>query len=158
MPKTIDRSPHTAPVPDDVLRKVADLGRVSAHQHKFYFSGIRYYVQEACKLNGLVKKGLEKEKGTALLRAARALHEVLGTLNTDERQFLERLLDDESEFSVFNKISGRRLGELKFTTYDAVARLVGIEGGVVSGVFNLESSGVKASDWRPRHDKRYHEA
>ena len=29
---------------------------------------------------------------------------------------------------------------------DAVARLVGIEGGVVSGVFNLESSGVRASD------------
>jgi hypothetical protein len=41
---------------------------------------------------------------------------------------------------------------------DAVARLVGIECGVVSGVFNLESSGVRASDWRPRHDKRYHEA
>src|SRR5712691_10869177 len=40
----------------------------------------------------------------------------------------------------------------------AVARLVGIEGGVVSGVINLESSGVRASDWRPRHDKRYHEA
>jgi len=39
-----------------------------------------------------------------------------------------------------------------------VAELVGIEGGVVSGVFNLESSGVRASDWRPRHDKRYHEA
>ena len=40
----------------------------------------------------------------------------------------------------------------------AVARLVGIEGGVVSGVMNLESSGVRASDWRPRHDKCYHEA
>jgi len=32
------------------------------------------------------------------------------------------------------------------------------KGGVVSGVFNLESSGVSASDWRPRHDKHYHEA
>src|ERR1035437_4761277 len=30
---------------------------------------------------------------------------------------------------------------------DAVAELVGIEGGVVSGVINLESSGVEASDW-----------
>jgi 8-oxo-dGTP pyrophosphatase MutT (NUDIX family) len=40
----------------------------------------------------------------------------------------------------------------------AVAELVGIEGGVVSGVFNLESSGVEASDWRPRHDEHYHEA
>jgi len=40
----------------------------------------------------------------------------------------------------------------------AVAELVGIEVGVVSGVINLESSGVEASDWRPRHDEPYHEA
>ena len=40
----------------------------------------------------------------------------------------------------------------------AVAGLVGIECGVVSGVNNLESSGVEASDWRPRHDEPYHEA
>jgi hypothetical protein len=40
----------------------------------------------------------------------------------------------------------------------AVAELVGIEVGVVSGVINLESSGVEAPDWRPRHDERYHEA
>jgi hypothetical protein len=36
--------------------------------------------------------------------------------------------------------------------------LVGIEGGVVSGVFNLESSGVEAPDWRLRYEKHYHEA
>ncbi len=40
----------------------------------------------------------------------------------------------------------------------AVAGLVGIEGGVVSGVTNLESSGVEASEWRPRHGEQYHEA
>jgi hypothetical protein len=40
----------------------------------------------------------------------------------------------------------------------AVAGLVGIECGVVSGVINLESSGVEASDRRPRHDEHYHEA
>ena len=39
-----------------------------------------------------------------------------------------------------------------------VAELVGIEVGVVSGVMNLESSGVEASDWRLRHDEDYHEA
>ena len=39
-----------------------------------------------------------------------------------------------------------------------VARLVGIECGVVSGVTNLESSGVEAPDWRPRHGEHYHEA
>ena len=40
----------------------------------------------------------------------------------------------------------------------AVAELVGNEGGVVSGVFNLESSGVEAPDRRPRHEEHYHEA
>jgi hypothetical protein len=30
--------------------------------------------------------------------------------------------------------------------------------GVVSGVFNLESSGVEAPDRRPRHEEHYHEA
>jgi hypothetical protein len=40
----------------------------------------------------------------------------------------------------------------------AVAELVGIEGGVVSGVFNLESPGVRAPGRRPRHDEPYHEA
>jgi transposase len=39
-----------------------------------------------------------------------------------------------------------------------VAELVGIEVGVVSGVMNLESSGVEASDWRPRHGQVYHDA
>ncbi len=38
----------------------------------------------------------------------------------------------------------------------AVAGLVGIKCGVVSGVFNLESSGVEGPDWRPRHGKQYH--
>jgi hypothetical protein len=40
----------------------------------------------------------------------------------------------------------------------AVAELVGIWCGVVSGVFNLESSGLEVPDWRPRHDKHYQEA
>lgn len=39
-----------------------------------------------------------------------------------------------------------------------VAEWVGIGVGVVSGVMNLESSGVEASDWRPRHEERYHAA
>jgi hypothetical protein len=44
-----------------------------------------------------------------------------------------------------------------FAKQRGVAELVGNEGGVVSGV-NLESSGVEAPDWRPRHDEHYHEA
>jgi hypothetical protein len=54
---------------------------------------------------------------------------------------------------------GNRLMRLNFIAVTgAVAGLVGIECGVVSGVINLESSGVEASDWRPRHDEHYHEA
>jgi hypothetical protein len=48
--------------------------------------------------------------------------------------------------------------EGRTVAFGAVAGLVGIECGVVSGVINLESSGVEASDWRPRHDEHYHEA
>jgi hypothetical protein len=36
--------------------------------------------------------------------------------------------------------------------------LVGIAGGVVSGVRNLESPGVGAPGRRPRHEERYHDA
>ena len=49
-----------------------------------------------------------------------------------------------------------RLRKLE-ATKGAVAELVGIEVGVVSGVINLESSGVGASDWRPRHEELYQE-
>ncbi len=38
----------------------------------------------------------------------------------------------------------------------AVAGLVGIEVGVVSGEFNLESPGVSALGWRLRHEEAYH--
>jgi hypothetical protein len=55
--------------------------------------------------------------------------------------------------------TGRAIGmTVDGITSGGVAGLVGIEGGVVSGVINLESSGVEAPDWRPRHDERYHEA
>ena len=39
-----------------------------------------------------------------------------------------------------------------------VGELVGIQGGVVSGVINLESPDVEASGRRPRHEEHYHEA
>ena len=35
----------------------------------------------------------------------------------------------------------------------AVAGVVGIKGGLVSAMFNLELSDVSASDWRPLHDR-----
>ena len=47
---------------------------------------------------------------------------------------------------------------LSMPAMGSVAGLVGIEGGVVSGVFNLESPGVEAPGRRPRHEKCYHDA
>jgi hypothetical protein len=55
-------------------------------------------------------------------------------------------------------VASRQHPAVKIATCGGVAGLVGIKCGVVSGVINLESSGVEAPDWRPRHDKHYHEA
>ena len=55
------------------------------------------------------------------------------------------------------RLSGSWALTLRVGVRGPVAELVGIEGGVVSGVFNLESSDVGASDRRPRHEERYHE-
>jgi hypothetical protein len=49
-------------------------------------------------------------------------------------------------------------GQLANFDSGAVRRLVGIEVGVVSGVFNLESPGVDAPGWRLRHEEAYHAA
>jgi transposase len=65
-------------------------------------------------------------------------------MNLNRKLFFALALDDPDTF--WHVVQG------------AVAELVGIEVGVVSGVMNLESSGVEASDWRPRHDEQYHEA
>jgi hypothetical protein len=55
------------------------------------------------------------------------------------------------------RAAGIEKKEICDDSHGPVAELVGIEGGVVSGVFNLESSDVGASDRRPRHEERYHE-
>ena len=61
------------------------------------------------------------------------------------------------QFGILENTTDRIL-TLAPSTRGAVAGLVGIRVGVVSGVINLESSGVEASDWRLRHDQAYHEA
>ncbi len=70
------------------------------------------------------------------------------------RQMLEKFLNAIVIVHGFSFAEAQR----KQARRGAVAGLVEIECGVVSGVINLESSGVEAPDWRPRHDKQYHAA
>ena len=49
-------------------------------------------------------------------------------------------------------------GRVIYEGLGAVAKLVGIGGGVVSGCFNPNESSVSTLDRRPRHDEHYHEA
>ena len=75
------------------------------------------------------------------------------------------LIREESLVPKCSKNKGNSCDISKGTLQNDVCRfesgpvdgVVGIEGGVVSGVINLESSGVGASDWRPRHGKHYQE-
>ena len=69
---------------------------------------------------------------------------------------LEPLLAQDTQLSALRDALAA-LTEGARSELGAVAGLVGNEGGVVSEVINLESSGVEAPDRRPRHDDRYHE-
>src|SRR6516225_11427936 len=64
---------------------------------------------------------------------------------------------DESTRSIHRDVGKQYFVKISLSA-GPVVELVGIEGGVVSGVFNLESSGVEAPDRRPRHEEHYHEA
>jgi hypothetical protein len=90
-----------------------------------------------------------------------------GTLDDCIRQFMAKPTSQHHLYEIHTApqgelvsavLSGIHILEIVRLRDGGVAELVGIEGGVVSGVTNLESSGVEASDWRPRHDEQYHEA
>jgi hypothetical protein len=85
-----------------------------------------------------------------IVSGKKAYFETAGTLGGGERIWVMAKMSEAMQI-----VPGDEC--LKYLLLGAVARLVGIEGGVVSGVFNLESPGVEAPDWRPRHGKQYHE-
>jgi hypothetical protein len=116
MPKSINISLQAPPVPDEVLRRLADLGHVPAAQREFFFESVRTYVQTACELHELVKEGLANKKFATLLRAALTLYEVLGNLNKDEREFMEQILGSRLR-RIFDGISSGSVGGLRETAY-----------------------------------------
>jgi hypothetical protein len=76
---------------------------------------------------------------------------------TDSRQrpqFLRDCRDPATVLSGAHEWYDDEEPEVREFPRGPVAGLVGIEGGVVSGVFNLESPGVRAPGRRPRHDQR----
>ena len=84
------------------------------------------------------------------------------------REFIQAMVEGELDAALMRPRYGRRSQfNIKGAVHPfvielrrmrgGVAGVVGIEGGVVSGVINLESSDVGASDWRPRHEQHYQE-
>ena len=99
------------------------------------------------------------------MKSLRGLYEKRGYLSTTE----VFCAGHAAAFSFFGKVPNQNQERLSFmqpsmaslrsmATAGAVAKLVGIEGGVVSGCFNPNESSVDAPDRRPRHDEHYHEA
>ncbi|WP_082656160.1 phosphocholine cytidylyltransferase family protein [Bradyrhizobium valentinum] len=85
-----------------------------------------------------------------------ALDDIIGSGAT--QAYTEELLANLVERRGL-RLAAARCDDLRWYEIDsgAVAGVVGIEGGVISEVINLESSGVRAPDRRPRHDQHYHE-
>src|SRR5664280_1077890 len=114
MPQSVNTLSRAPPVPDAVLRQLADLGHVPAAQRQFFFDSVRTNVQTAFALDGLVKGGLANKKGAILQRAALALYEVLGNLNEDERKCIEGTL---GRSKLFDRISSGGAAGLRETAY-----------------------------------------
>ena len=108
---------------DEVLRELADLGKVPAAKREFFFDAVRTNVQTACDLDAIVKGGLANEKGTTLHQAALTLYNNLCKLNNSERALFEKILSNPN--FVFDRISSGGVEELRQTTYQ-IARLLSL--------------------------------
>jgi uncharacterized protein (TIGR00369 family) len=113
------------------------------------------------KTLGIEFAAIDGERGTAEVKFE-AKPEFLNPAGNVQGGFLAAMLDDTMGPALTATLdAGAPTVNLNVQFHrpaGAVAGLVGIECGVVSGVINLESSGVEASDWRLRHDEHYHEA
>jgi hypothetical protein len=126
---------------------------------------VRPHVRLGTNTDGVIatwgKVTLEPLDATAIseLAAGRSprkgiLVDFLGNLSESARRGLDVYrVTGGPGFVWAGSFNSKGQGNLRFFAIGAVAGVVGIEVGVVSGVFNLESSGVDAPDWRPRHEE-----
>jgi hypothetical protein len=125
MPKPTNTSPHALTVPNEVLRQLADVARVPAEQHEFFFDSVLTHVlKTAWELDGLVKNGLATlaiKRREKLIQAALTLYDTLGNLNNRECAFIEGILGGEAK-CLFDRISSGGVDGLKETAYQ-LARL-----------------------------------
>ena len=103
-------------MPDEVLRRLADLSHVPAERRKFFFETIAASVRTAWELHGLHNEGRANKKSAPLQRAALALYEALANLDNSDRETVEGVLGGNLEFSC-DKISSGRVGELRRILY-----------------------------------------
>jgi hypothetical protein len=97
-------SSQTSPkaLPDNILQRLAEIGRVPLEQHEFFFELVRDNVETACQLDGLGER-LSTKRGKDLANAAITLYDALGSLNKSQRQLVEATLSDGK--LIFDRIS-----------------------------------------------------
>jgi hypothetical protein len=86
-------------------------------------------------------------------RAAGKSDRLIFRLNTIDEDFAQATKTALAQLTDYTVTLSRHAVSKSSKPNGAVAGVVGIEVGVVSGVFNLESSGVDAPEWRPRHEE-----
>jgi hypothetical protein len=101
-------------LPDNTLRRLAEIGRVPLEQHEFFFESVRGNVETACQLDGL-GEGLSTKRGKGLANAAIALYDALGNLNDSQRRLVEATLSDGK--LIFDRISSDGVKGIEETIY-----------------------------------------
>jgi hypothetical protein len=98
---------------NELLDRLADLGKVPPKERKFFFESIRYNVQTVFDRENLSKE-LSIVKAQRLHRAALDLYDEIGRLNTVERRLIEWVL---GRSELFDRISSEGAKGLRKTTY-----------------------------------------
>ena len=120
--------PKHKPVPDEVLRELANLAQVPTDRYDvsspygFFSSGVRYYIEEVSTLKHLIIGGFDKKKGATLLSAARKLCAAIVALTKEEATLLEDLLREVLEYTPFSTIRRtQQVGMTRLSGLEAIA-------------------------------------
>jgi hypothetical protein len=107
-------SPKAPTLPDNILRRLAEIGRVPVEEHDFFFESVRDNVGTACQLDRL-GGALSTKRGKDLADAAITLYDALGNLNNGQRRIAEATLSDGK--LILDRISSDGVRGIEKTIY-----------------------------------------